>query len=70
MVCMLRMLRPSRTGNGGCPFTQVRLSRERHPCRFYNALQERAQAGWLRWEWGLEGSQLGGEVEGALMLPW
>lgn len=64
------MLRLSRAGNGDCPVTQVRLSSKSHPCRFYSALQGRAQAGWLRWKGGVGGSQLGGEVEGAPLLPW
>lgn len=69
-ICILRVLRLSPAGNGGCPFTQVRLSSKSHPCRFYSALQGRTQAGWLRWKGGVGGSQLGGEVEGAPLLPW
>lgn len=45
MFCRLCMLKLSRAGDGDCPFTQVWLSGERHPCRFYSALQGRTS--WL-----------------------
>lgn len=35
-----------------CPFTQVWLSGEGYPCRFYSALRGR-KTGWLRWEKGV-----------------